>query len=71
MKAVPTIPVADAALVMTGTGGLTVSAKFRMPVPVTLEAPRTTVNVPAIVAVPVIDPEVVLMLKPAGSPLAV
>jgi len=69
-KTVPTVPVAVAELLMTGTGELTVSARFAEPVPFALVAPKVTVDTPAVVGVPVIFPVEVLMDKPAGNPVA-
>ena len=44
---------------------------FTGPVPDPLAAERFTAKVPDAVGVPLITPEVVLMLKPAGKPVAV
>ena len=47
-----------------------VSAKVALPVPPLLVALRVTVELPAVVGVPEISPEVVFTDKPAGKPVA-
>jgi len=65
------VPVAVVALVMTGGGGLTtVKVSVALPVPPALVALIVTVYVPAVVGMPEINPVLVLILKPAGSPVA-
>ena len=59
------------ALVMTGGGGLTmVIVRVALPVPPELVALIVTLNVPAVVGVPAINPVLVFTVKPAGSPVA-
>ena len=67
-----TVPVAVNELVMTGaaTAGFIVRIKVALPVPPALVALMVTLLVPAAVGVPVIAPVPVLMLKPAGRPVA-
>ena len=64
-------PTALVTLVITGWGGFTFKVKTSVPLPVAFEAPKVTVEVAATVGVPVIAPEVVLRLSPAGRPVAV
>ncbi len=64
------VPVAVEA-VMTGVGGLMVNVTVKRPVPVASVAPTVAVNVPKAVGVPVIAPVVVLIINPAGKPVAV
>lgn len=68
--AVPFVPAAVFKLVMTGFGRLTVKVRVAVPAPFALEAPIVTVELPAVVGVPVIAPEAVLTLNPAGNPSA-
>ena len=70
MKLTPVVPVAEAALVITGAGGLTVSVNVAVPVPPTFVALSATLDVPAVVGVPEISPVVVLTVSPAGKPVA-
>ena len=58
--------------------GVTVSAALAIvtttappPVPVRFAAPRLTANTPASRGVPLISPEALFTLSPAGSPVAV
>jgi hypothetical protein len=67
---VPTVPVALSALVMTGLAGLTVRLSVADPVPPALVALIVTLEVPAAVGVPEINPLDVFTDSPAGSPLA-
>ena len=56
---------------MTGGGGLLiVKVSVALPVPPELVALIVTVYVPAVVAVPEINPVLVLTVNPAGSPVA-
>ena len=66
----PTVPLAEVALEITGAATETVSVSVAVPVPVALVALSVTVEVPAAVGVPEINPDVVLTDKPAGSPVA-
>jgi hypothetical protein len=52
------------------TAVLTVSVRVAWPVPPLLVAPSVTVEVPAEVGVPEINPVAVLTDKPAGKPVA-
>ena len=67
-----TVPVAVNELLITGvtTAGFIVRTKVALPAPPTLVALMVTLLVPAAVGVPVITPVPVLMLKPAGRPVA-
>ena len=58
------------ALEITGAGTATVSVRVALPVPVPLVALRVTVEVPATVGVPDMRPVLVLILSPAGHPVA-
>jgi len=53
-----------------GPVGLMVSVNVAVPVPPPLVALTVTVDVPAVVGVPEINPLVVFTVKPAGSPVA-
>ena len=66
------MPVAVRELLMTGaaTAALTVRVKVALPVPPALVALMVTLLVPATDGVPVMAPVPVLMLKPAGKPVA-
>lgn len=64
------MPVAVVALLITGVGGLIVNVKAAVPVPVAFDALNVTEDIPAAVGVPVMAPVAVLMLNPAGSPVA-
>ena len=66
------MPLAEFVLVMTGAApaAFTVRIKVALPVPPALVALMVTLLVPAAVGVPVISPVPVLMLKPAGRPVA-
>ena len=70
----PTLPDDSDVLLTTGipvdTGLITRLNCFTGPVPPAFEAERLMVNVPFTVGVPLITPEVVLMLKPEGRPEA-
>jgi hypothetical protein len=69
-NALPTVPLAVVALVITGAAGLMVSASVALPVPPLLVALSVTVDVPAVVGVPEINPDVLFTDKPAGNPAA-
>ena len=65
------MPVALVALVITGVGGLIVRVSVTVgPVPPLLVALSVTLEVPVRVGVPEIRPVPVLMVSPAGSPVA-
>ena len=66
----PTVPLAVAALLMTGAGGTMVSVSVAVPLPPALIAERVIVNVPAAVGVPVICPVAEFKFNPAGKPVA-
>ena len=70
MNAVPTVPLADVVLVMTGRAGLMVSVRVAEPVPPLLVALSVTVEVPTTLGVPEINPVLVFTARPAGSPVA-
>ena len=53
-----------------GAGTSIINVKSMLPVPLVFEALKVTVNVPDAAGVPEITPVVVLMLRPAGKPLA-
>lgn len=63
----PIVPLAVAALVITGIGGLMVKRRKAVPVPPVLVAPMIAVDVPDAVGVPEITPVEVLTLSPDGS----
>jgi hypothetical protein len=69
-KAVPVVPLAVVALLITGSARLTVSVRVALPAPPALVALRDTVEVPAAVGVPEINPVVLFSVRPAGSPVA-
>jgi hypothetical protein len=58
------------ALVIAGAGGFTVSVRVALPVPPLLVALNVTVDVAAAVGVPEINPVLVLIIRPAGNPVA-
>ena len=64
------VPLAVVALLITGTGGAMVRVRVALPVPPLLVALKVTVEVPAAVGVPEINPVVVLTETPAGKPVA-
>jgi hypothetical protein len=67
------VPVAVPALEITGAAGklaLIVMLKVLVPVPPALIAFKVTLVVAAVVGVPEMRPVVVLMVSPAGSPVA-
>ena len=66
----PTVPLAVAALLMTGAGGTMVSVKVEVPVPPAFFAARMIVNVPASAGVPVICPVAGFKFNPTGRPVA-
>jgi len=57
-------------LVITGVAGLIVRVSVAVPVPPALLALKLTVELPAVVGVPEINPVTVLIVKPPGSPVA-
>jgi hypothetical protein len=69
-NAVPTVPLAVVALVITGAPTAIVSVRVAWPAPLALVALSVTVEVPAAVGVPEINPLVVLTDNPAGNPVA-
>jgi hypothetical protein len=69
-KALPTVPLAVVALVITGTAGLMVSVSVAVPVPPAFAALSVTVEVPVEVGVPEINPVPVFTDSPAGNPVA-
>ena len=71
VNAVPTTPLAVAALEITGAAGLMVIVTVFDPVPPALLALIVDVNVPVVAGVPVMAPVVVFTERPAGRPLAV
>ena len=64
------MPVAVAALDITGLGLLTTNVRFLVAVPPALVAVITTVEVPVVVGVPEITPDAVLTVNPAGRLVA-
>ena len=64
------MPPAELALVMDGGVGLMVKVKAAEPVPPALVALKVILEVPAVVGVPEIKPEVVSIFNPAGRPEA-
>jgi len=69
-KALPAVPFAVLPLVITGAGTAMASVKVALPVPPPLVALRVTVDVPAPVAVPEINPVPLFTVMPAGNPAA-
>jgi hypothetical protein len=57
-------------LVITGAAEVAVSVSAALPVPPPFVALTITLEVPAAVAVPEINPEVVFTDRPAGKPVA-
>ena len=55
---------------MTGAADLIVMTRVALPVPPALVALIVTLDVPAVVGVPEINPVVVFTDKPAGNPVA-
>jgi hypothetical protein len=68
-NALPTVPFAVAALVITGAA-VTVTVSVAVPVPPLLVALNVTVETPAPLGVPEIKPVVVLTDNPLGNPVA-
>jgi hypothetical protein len=64
------VPLADVALVMTGSSAAMVRIKVAFPDPVLLVARSVTVEAPAAVGVPEINPVELLTARPAGKPVA-
>ena len=65
------MPLAVVALVITGAAATAiVSVRVAFPVPLPLVALSVTVDVPAVVGVPEINPVVLLTDSPAGNPFA-
>jgi hypothetical protein len=58
------------ALVITGAATAIVNVRVALPVPLLLMALSVTVDVPAAVGVPDINPLVLLTDSPAGNPVA-
>ena len=70
-KALPTVPLAEVGLVITGVPEpAMLIVRVALPVPLALVAPSVTVEVPAEVSVPEINPLAVFTDKPAGKPVA-
>jgi hypothetical protein len=69
----PTLPVASEVLFITGIpveAGLITTLNGFVPVPVEFVADSVTLNVPEAVGVPLITPDEVFTLNPAGKPVA-
>lgn len=64
------MPLAEGALVITGTGGTTVRVKLDVPVPPWFVALMVAELVPVADGVPEMRPVEEFTLKPAGRPLA-
>ena len=64
------MPLAVVALVMTGADTAIFSVKVALPVPLLFVALRVTVEVPAAVGVPVMEPLALFTARPAGKPVA-
>ena len=69
-KAIPTVPLAVLALVIAGCATATVRVRVALPVPPAFVALSVTVEVPAAVGVPEINPVAVFTVSPAGKPVA-
>jgi hypothetical protein len=63
----PPMPLADAALVITGGTKPMPMVSASVPVPVAFVAPMVTGNEPPVVGVPEITPDVVFSVTPAGN----
>ena len=63
------MPPAVVALVITGAATEIVSDRLALPVPLPLVALNVTVDVPAAVGVPEINPDVAFTDRPAGKPV--
>jgi hypothetical protein len=70
VKGLPTVPLADVGLVMTGAGTVIVSVSVALAVPERVIALRATEEVPAAVGVPEIAPVLPFRLSPDGNPVA-
>jgi len=70
VKALPTVELAFVALVITGAAGMIVMVRLAFPVPPPLVALSVTVDAPAVVGVPEINPVVLFTDNPAGNPVA-
>jgi hypothetical protein len=66
----PTVPLAVVLLVIAGTAEAMVIVSVAVPVPALFVALSVTVEVPAAVGVPEINPVAVFTVKPAGKPAA-
>ena len=66
----PTVPLAEVALVITGAALLIVNVRVAVPVPPAFVALSITDEVPLAVGVPEIRPLVVFTVRPEGSPVA-
>jgi hypothetical protein len=66
----PTLTLAVVALLITGGARVMVSVRVALPVPPLLVALNVTVDVPAAVGVPEINPVPLFIVKPAGNPVA-
>ena len=64
------MPLAVVALVITGAATAIVSVSVAFPVPAPFVALSVTVDVPAVVGVPEINPVVLLTDSPLGNPVA-
>jgi len=69
-KALPAVPLAAVALVITGAGNAMASVSVAFPVPPLLVALSVTIEVPAPVGVPAINPVPLFTVSPVGNPVA-
>jgi hypothetical protein len=69
-KALPVVPLATVEPVITGAAELIVRVKLALAVPPELVALTVTIDVPAAVGVPEINPVVLLTASPEGKPVA-
>jgi len=70
LNAVPALPFAEVLLVIVGAVAKTEIVRVPLPVPPALVALIATVDIPALLGVPLITPVAVLIVSPAGRPLA-
>ena len=70
-KAIPTVPLDVAALVIAGSAGAAiVNVSGAVPVPALLVALKVTIEVPSVLEVPEIKPVDVFSDNPPGKPVA-
>ena len=70
-NAIPTVPLAEVALVITGAALVIVRLRVALPVPPAFVALSVTMELPPAVGVPETNPVAVFTDKPVGKPEAV